>query len=406
MGIVSPIGNTLEETTRALKEGRSGIVNISDQLHPDIPSKVGGSVKNLPIDQYVPAREQRRMERFVQLGMVAGLQAWQQSGLTLDQLPDRASNVGVYTGIGMGGIPELCRQEDLLRQSGPRRVSPLLIPMIIPNILNAFLSMRLGLKGPGFTVVSACASSAHALGEAFVKIRDGYADVILAGGSEAVFCDLTFSGFCNMKALSTGFNDQPTRASRPFEKNRDGFVMAEGAAFVVVESESFLHARRGKPTAEIVGYGASSDAYHITQPAPEGEGGERAMRQAFLDAEVPVTDVTYVNAHGTSTPVGDELELQAISRVMGSHAKNVMVSSTKSLTGHMLGAAGAAEVIYSVLAMNHHFLPPNLNLEDPIDSYGLQLIGTRVVEKPIQTFLSNSFGFGGTNASLIVRKVT
>lgn len=406
MGCTTPLGNTLEETTTSLREGRSGIVDFSAHLHPDMPSRIAGVIRNAPIDAYVPAREQRRMDRFIQIGMVAGIQAWEQAKFLPDQLPVDVNRVGVISGVGMGGIPGVCEQHDVLKKSGPRRITPFFIPMIIPNLLSGFLGMRLGLKGPGFAVVSACASSAHAIGEAFVKIRDGYCDVMLAGGSESLLVDLTFAGFCSMKALSTRYNATPQKASRPFDKDRDGFVMAEGAAFVVLESEESVAARGVTPVAEVIGYGASSDAHHITQPAPEGEGGERAMRAALADGGISADQINYVNTHGTSTPVGDELELLAISKVMGDHAKHVKVSSTKSMTGHMLGAAGAGELIFSILCMNKGFLPPNLNLENPENAYGLDLMGSQAQDVSVTTVLSNSFGFGGTNASLIIRRVS
>jgi 3-oxoacyl-[acyl-carrier-protein] synthase II len=406
MGSVTPIGHALEDTLTSLREARSGVVSIHDRLHPEIPSRIAGAIQNAPIDDYVSPREQRRMDRFCQLGMVAGVKAWEHAGIKTEDLPDKGENVGVLAGIGMGGVPYLLGQQDLLRKSGPRRVSPLMIPIIIPNIMCAFLSMRLGLKGVGISVVSACASSAHAIGEAFQKIQGGHNDVILTGGTEAVICDLTIAGFCNMKALSTGYNETPTKASRPFDEARDGFVMAEGAAFLVLESEAHMEKRGATPVAEVVGYGASQDAHHITQPAPEGEGGKRAMDHAFQTSGIEKEQVTYVNAHGTSTPVGDELELLAISKVMGEHAKNVKVSSTKSLTGHMLGAAGAAEAIFSILAMNNNFLPPTLNLDNPVDSCGLNIIGPKPEDIQTDLFMTNSFGFGGTNASLLIKKVT
>jgi 3-oxoacyl-[acyl-carrier-protein] synthase II len=402
MGCVCPLGHELGTLTLRLKEGASGIVSVSDRLHPEIPSRVAGVIPELPLDAYIPPKEQRRMDRFIQIGLIAGVKAWEDSGLTSETMGD-PGRIGVIAGVGMGGIPFLVEQQKILESSGPRRVSPFLIPAIIPNLVSGFISMRLGLKGVNYALVSACASSAHALGEGLNKIRWGEADVILAGGAESLIMDLTMAGFCSMKALSTKFNDQPPRASRPFDQLRDGFVMAEGGSFVVLESERSARKRGAKIYAEVLGYGATADAYHISLPAPEGEGGERSMRLAIEDAGIPIGSIGYVNAHGTSTPAGDELEVSAISRVMGSHVSEVFVSSTKSMTGHMLGAAGSSEIIFSILAIRDGFYPPTLNLEDPVSSYGLNWVGPKPVPAQSTCFLKNSFGFGGTNASLVLK---
>ncbi len=403
MGCATPIGCTLSDVTQSLKQGRSGITCFDESFAPDIASRVVGQILDLPIDEYIPPKEQRRMDRFIHLAMVAGLKAW--ADADLDKLNgDAAHRTGVITGIGVGGIGAISRQQTVLEQRGAKRVNPFLIPMCIPNLASGHLGIRLGIQGPNLAIASACASGSHAIGEAFYKIQSGQLDRVLVGGCEAVLVPISVAGFANMRALSTRYNKEPERASRPFDRDRDGFVIAEGAGYVVLESQTHAEARQAKGYGEILGYGSTSDAYHVALPAPEGKGGEQAMRMALKDAQLSPEQIGYVNAHGTSTPAGDELELMAISRVLGDRAKHTYVSSTKSLTGHMLGAAGSCEMIFSLLAIREGFYPPTLNLENPVDSYGLSLVGRDPVPADrSKAFMTNSFGFGGTNAVLVVR---
>lgn len=404
IGCVSPIGSSHKEIVDNLEHGHCGIVAIGQEYHSELRSRVAGLVQNIPIEGVISQREQRHLDRFSLMAIVAGLQAWSDAGVDVRTVvrPDR---VGVVVGVGMGGLSTYLAQYEILKRAGPGRVSPFVIPMVMTNAPGAHLSVRLGIQGLSFSVASACASSAHAVGESFIKIRDGYADVMLVGGSEAQVLDLTIGGFCAMKALSRN-NENPQSASKPFDRERDGFVIGEGAGFLVLESEESVEKRGASHYAEILGYGVSSDAFHIARPAPEGKGQERAMASALEDACLTGADVEYVNAHGTGTPVGDEIELMAISRALHPRSVPLYVSSTKGATGHLLGAAGVCEFVFSVLSIRNGFLPPTLNLSHPVETVGLELIGPK--PKPIGEpccFLTNSFGFGGTNASLVARVV-
>ena len=342
------------------------------------------------------------MDRFIQFCLVAGTEAMENSGLNLTQ--ENTERIGSIVGVGIGGLAEIQAQYKDLLEKGPRRVSPFFIPAVIGNLAAGQLSLKYGLKGPNTCITTACSSSAHAIGESFRYIQNGTADVMFAGGAEAVVCELGVGGFCALRALSTR-NDEPTKASRPFDKDRDGFVIAEGSAIMVLEEFERAKKRNAKIYAEVVGYGLNCDAYHITQPAPEGEGAARCMRLALNDAKINVEQIKYINAHGTSTPIGDINETIAVKNVFKEHSKKVAVSSTKSMTGHLLGAAGAIEAVYCVKAIEHQVAPPTINLDNPSPECDLNYVPHTAQEIKMDYVMSNSFGFGGTNATLIFKKI-
>lgn len=422
IGAVSPLGLSAKDSWRQALEGRSGISRISNFDLTDCPVTIGGEVKGFdvtrPVGPYHPSKDQtvtqaanakeaRRVGRFVHFALAAGLEAYQDSGLdTLrDQIP--AERIGVNIGVGMGGLPEIEAVHSEFLAKGYRRVTPFFIPQVIPNLASGQLSILLNLQGPNLCNVTACSSSAHSLGESFRLIQRGTADIMFAGGAEAVICKLGIAGFAAMRALSSR-NDQPEKASRPFDQDRDGFVMGEGAAVLVLEEYESAKKRGAKIYGEIIGYGLSGDAYHMTTPAPEGEGGRRSMLMAMEDARLNPEQVGYINAHGTSTPAGDVEEARAIARIFPNGHEHLHISSTKSMTGHLLGAAGAIEAIFSLLAIQEGKIPPTINL-DALDSgcaeLRLDFTANRTVEKRFSFALSNSFGFGGTNASLVFGRV-
>jgi 3-oxoacyl-[acyl-carrier-protein] synthase II len=401
MGLVSPLGNDLKSFWDNLSNGRSGIgpITLFDVTQYDC--RIAGEVRDFdPALAFKNPRDARRSDRFTQLAVAAAKSALADSGLTLPVTnPDR---IGVMVGSGIGGLKTMEDQHTILMNRGPSRISPFMIPMLISNMASGIISMEHGLRGPNYATVSACATSAHGIGEAWRMIREGDADAFVAGGSEAAIVPLGIGGFGAMKALSTR-NDEPARASRPFDKGRDGFVMGEGAGILVMEELSHAKARGAKIYAEIGGYGLSADAYHMTTPLENGEGAQRCMRMALKKAGVTPEQVDYVNAHGTSTPVGDLCETRAIKAVFGEHAKQLSVSSTKSMTGHLLGAAGVVESIACILAIQNSLIPPTINLENPEDECDLDFTALTAKERKVRVAVNNSFGFGGHNATLIIK---
>jgi 3-oxoacyl-[acyl-carrier-protein] synthase II len=401
MGLVSPLGNDLKSFWDNLSNGRSGIgpITLFDVTQYDC--RIAGEVRDFdPALAFKNPRDARRSDRFTQLAVAAAKSALADSGLTLPVTnPDR---IGVMVGSGIGGLKTMEDQHTILMNRGPSRISPFMIPMLISNMASGIISMEHGLQGPNYATVSACATSAHGIGEAWRMIREGDADAFVAGGSEAAIVPLGIGGFGAMKALSTR-NDEPARASRPFDKGRDGFVMGEGAGILVMEELSHAKARGAKIYAEIGGYGLSADAYHMTTPLENGEGAQRCMRMALKKAGITPEQVDYVNAHGTSTPVGDLCETRAIKAVFGEHAKQLSVSSTKSMTGHLLGAAGVVESIACILAIQNSLIPPTINLENPEDECDLDFTALTAKERKVRVAVNNSFGFGGHNATLIIK---
>jgi len=401
LGAVAPNGIGVETFWRSIIHGVSGIGPITRFDASKHDTRIAGEVKGFDPLQWVEKKEARKMDLFIHYAVAAAQMAYDDSGLKVTD--DNGERIGVFVGTGMGGIPALEESHKLLLERGPGRVSAFFIPSIITNLASGQISMRFGMKGPNSCVSTACATGNHAIGDSFRIIQRGEADVMLAGGSEAVITPLTIGGFCSMKALSTR-NDEPTRASRPFDKDRDGFVMGEGSGLMVLEELEHARRRNAKIYAEIVGYGMCADAYHITQPAPEGEGAVRSMRLALKDAKLTPSQVDYINAHGTSTPVGDVMETLAIKTVFGEHARSVAVSSTKSMTGHLLGAAGGVESVITVLTLVHRILPPTVNYETPDPECDLDYVPNTARRAEVRYALTNSFGFGGTNASLLFKK--
>jgi 3-oxoacyl-[acyl-carrier-protein] synthase II len=402
LGIVSPVGNTVREAWESVLAGRSGIARITRFDPSRLASQIAGEVKDFDVTQYVSAKEARRMDRFIHFGMAAGLQAWRDSGLTAT--PENAERIGVNFGSGIGGLPMIEATHDELKKNGPRRVSPFFIPGTIINMIAGNLSIQLGLKGPNLAIVTACTTSTHCIGEAAKAIRYGEVDAMLAGGAESTVTELAVAGFASARALSTR-NDDPGAASRPWDRERDGFVLGEGAGALVLEEYEHAKRRGARIYCELAGYGVSADAYHITAPAEDGDGAFRCMRNALRDAGLDVGTVDYINAHGTSTPLGDIAETVAIKRLMGERAKQVAVNSTKSMTGHLLGAAGGVEAVFTVLAVHEQVSPPTINLQHPDPACDLDYVPNVARRMPIRTALSNSFGFGGTNGTLVFTRV-
>jgi 3-oxoacyl-[acyl-carrier-protein] synthase II len=400
LGALTPIGNTADEFWSALLQGRSGVGPITKFDATDYPTRIAGEIKNFDPLAFVDKKDARRLDPFLQYAMACAVMAVQDSALDTEKVD--GSRFGVLIGSGIGGISTLLETHKTLLDKGPDRVSPFFIPMMIINMASGLVSMRFGAKGPNSAVVTACATGNHAIGESFKIIQRDDADVMIAGGSEAIVIPLTIAGFCSMKAMSTR-NDEPTKAMRPFDANRDGFVCGEGAGLVILESLDHARARDARIYAEIVGYGQTSDAHHLTAPDPEGDGAARAMAAALRDGGLDVSAVDYINAHGTSTPYNDKFETIAIKRVFGEHARRVAVSSTKSMTGHMLGAAGGVEAIATALALHHGVLPPTINYESPDPDCDLDYVPNQARKQDVEVALSNAFGFGGTNATLAFR---
>jgi 3-oxoacyl-[acyl-carrier-protein] synthase II len=409
MGMVSSLGVGIKTNWDGLMASKSGIRKIENFDVTDLPAKIGGQVPEGPTeegkfnaDDWVTPKDRRRMDDFIVYGLAAAEQAVQDSGWVADE-DEKAWRTGVLIGSGIGGLSEISGGAITVNEGRARRLSPFFIPASLINLVSGHVSIRNGFKGPNHAVVTACSTGAHAIGDAARIIMWDDADVMVAGGAEAAICPLGVAGFCAARALSTGFNDTPERASRPWDKDRDGFVMGDGAGVVVLEELEHAKKRGAKIYGEIVGYGMSGDAHHITAPAEDGNGGYRCMQAALKRAGMNPEDIDYVNAHGTSTPLGDEIELGAVKRLFGDHAYNISMSSTKSAIGHLLGAAGAVEAIFSILAMNTGVVPPTLNLENPSDGCDIDLVPMTPKERKVRTVLSNSFGFGGTNASLVFK---
>ncbi|GGJ07983.1 3-oxoacyl-[acyl-carrier-protein] synthase 2 [Alicyclobacillus cellulosilyticus] len=403
MGVVTPIGNDVPTFWENLVRGVSGISYITSFDASDYPTRFAGEVRDFDPSLYMDRKDVRRFDRFTQFAIAAASQAIQDAGLKIT--PENAERVGVYIGSGIGGIHTLLENYRTLLERGPRRVSPSVVPMMIANIASGQVSILFGAKGPNSAPVSACATSTHAIGDAFKIIQRGAADVMIAGGAESAIVDLALAGFCNAKALSTR-NDDPQRASRPFDKDRDGFVMSEGAGVVILESLEHALARGARIYAEIAGYGMSGDAYHVVAPDPEGSGAYRAMRDALLDAGVTPQDVAYINAHGTSTDIGDKHETLAIKRLFGEHAYRLAISSNKSMLGHLLGAAGGVEAIATVKTIAESVVPPTINYETPDPECDLDYVPNAARRMDVPVAMSNSFGFGGHNACIVFKRYT
>jgi 3-oxoacyl-[acyl-carrier-protein] synthase II len=408
MGLVSPLGCGVEPVWSRILEGRSGARKISKFPTEDLPCKIAaevprgdGSDATFNADQWVDPKEQRRIDDFIVFAITAAQQAVDHSGWKPATEEDR-TRTGVLIGSGIGGLPGIEEAAITLHEKGPRRISPFFIPGRLINLGSGYVSIRFGYKGPNHSVVTACSTGAHAIGDAARLIALDDADVMVAGGAEAAICRLGMAGFASCRALSTGFNEDPTRASRPYDKDRDGFVMGEGAGVVILEELEHAKARGAKIHAEIKGYGLSGDAHHITAPAEDGDGGFRSMQMALRRAGLAPSDIDYINAHGTSTPLGDEIELKAVERLFGNAAGKVSMSSTKSSIGHLLGAAGAVEAIFSILAMRDQVAPPTINLDNPSVTSEMDLVPLKARKRSIEAVLSNSFGFGGTNATLVM----
>ena len=413
MGLTTPLGNGVDVNWKRLSSGVVGINKIENFDVSDLPCKIAGQVPNinndpeggLDIDNWIEPREYKRIDRFISYGIVSAVQAVEHSGWK-PKSENEKNRTGVILGSGIGGLETIANTTRLLDTKGPRKISPFFIPSALINLLSGQVSIRYGFKGPNHSVVTACSTGAHAIGDASRIIRYGDADVMIAGGAEAACCRIGMAGFAAARALSTNFNDQPSSSSRPWDQERDGFVMGEGAGVVVLEEREHAIARGAKIYAEIKGYGMSGDAHHITAPAENGDGGFRAMRSALSDAKINNSEIDYINAHGTSTPLGDMIELKAIGRLLGDNVSKVSISSTKSATGHLLGAAGAIEAIFSILSIVNQIVPPTNNLINPDEqSVGFDLVPINAKERTIRNVLSNSFGFGGTNASLLLGSV-
>ena len=409
--MVTPLGCGVDATWGRLVDGQSGIRSIQSFDVSDLPAKIAGQVPRGETsegywnpDDWMEPREQRKVDAFILFGVAAAIQAVEDSGWKPND-EEGCERTGVMIGSGIGGLDTIYETSVTLKERGPRRVSPFFIPSALINLISGHVSIKYGFRGPNSAVVTACATGAHALGDAARMIALDDADVMVAGGAEAAICRIGLAGFAASRALSTHFNDTPEKASRPWDRDRDGFVMGEGAGMVVLEEYEHAKKRGAKIYAEVIGYGMSGDAHHITAPPEDGGGGFRAMRMALKRAGIAPETVDYVNAHGTSTPLGDEIELGAVKRVFGDHAYNLAMSSTKSAIGHLLGAAGSVEAIFSILAIQNGTVPPTLNLDNPSEGCDLNLVPHEAQQRKVRTAISNSFGFGGTNASLIFTAV-
>ncbi len=402
LGMLTGLGNTVESTWAGIVAGKSGISLIDHFDTTNHATRFAGVVRDFDVEASMPAKEARRMDEFIQYGIAAGQQAFQDAGLAVT--PDNAPRIGVSIGSGIGGLSSIERNKEILMADGPRKISPFFVPGSIINMAAGMLAIRLGLKGPNIALATACTTGTHCIGLAARMIAYGDADVMLAGGAEKGSSPLGMAGFSAARALSTR-NDNPQAASRPWDRDRDGFVLGDGAGVIVLEAYEHAVARGARIYAELIGFGMSDDAYHMTAPSENGEGAAASMRNALRDAGITPDAVQYVNAHGTSTEAGDVAESQAVESVFGEHARKLAVSSTKSMVGHLLGAAGAVEAIFSVLAIVHNIAPPTINLENPADGCNLDYVPNKARPMPIDVALSNSFGFGGTNGSLIFRRV-
>jgi len=411
LGMVSPLGCGVDATWKRILNSESGARRIETFDVSDLPSKIAcpvprgdGSNGTFNPDQWMEPKDQRKVDDFIIFAMAAARQALDDANWHPSTEEDRCAT-GTMIGSGIGGLSGIADTAILLKERGPRKVSPFFIPGRLINLASGYVSIEFGLKGPNHAVVTACSTGAHAIGDASRLIALGDADVMVAGGTESPICRIGMAGFCAARALSTGFNETPEKASRPYDKDRDGFVMGEGAGVVVLEEYEHAKARGARIYAEVTGYGLSGDAYHITSPSPDGDGGYRSMAAALKRASLTTSDIDYINAHGTSTQVGDEIELGAVERLLGNAASRISMSSTKSSTGHLLGAAGAIEAIFSILAIRDNIAPPTINLENPSVQTAIDLVPQVPRKREINVALSNSFGFGGTNASVIVQRI-
>ncbi len=403
MGMLSPLGNDVPSSWQGILAGRSGIGLIEHMDLSAYSTRFGGSVKNFDVEQYLPAKEARKLDLFIQYGLAASFQAVRDSGLEITDA--NRERIGVAMGSGIGGLTNIENSCKALLDQGPRRISPFFVPGSIINMVSGFLSIHLGLQGPNYAIATACTTGSHCIGMAARNIAYGEADVMVAGGSEMATSGLGIGGFAAARALSTR-NDDPTAASRPWDKDRDGFVLSDGAGALVLEELEHAKARGATIYAELIGFGMSADAFHMTSPPDDGAGAARCIRNAILDARIDAVQVDYINAHGTSTPAGDKAEAAAIKTVFGSHAYELSVSSTKSMVGHLLGAAGAVEAIFSVLALRDQVAPPTINLDEPDEGCDLDFVPHTAKQRNIDVAVSNSFGFGGTNGSLVFRRFT
>jgi 3-oxoacyl-[acyl-carrier-protein] synthase II len=403
VGAVSPLGCGNASNWDALISGKSGIGLITRFDASDMPVKIAGEVSDFNAEKYIDKKEIKKMDLFIQYALAAAHYAMEDSGLVINE--ENAEQVGVLVGAGLGGLPSIERYHTLLNEGGFKKISPFFIPMLIINMAPGHISIRYGAKGPNLSSVSACATGTHSIGDAFHMIARGDVDAMIAGGTESTVTPLGIGGFAAMKALSDSNNDSPEKASRPFDKNRDGFILAEGAGIVVMEEYESAKKRGAKIYAEVVGYGLTSDAYHMTAPSPGGEGAARCMKMALKNAGVSPDQVTYINAHGTSTPFNDLNESLAIRSVFGDHADKLMVSSTKSMTGHLLGAAGGVEAVFTCMAMEKSVVPPTINFETPDPECDLDYVPNTARDAKIEYAMSNSLGFGGTNATLLFKKI-
>ena len=402
IGLVSPLGTGVEKNWTAVTSGQSGLGPITRFDASDLPTQIAGEVRDFNAEEYIEKKEIKKMDLFIQYGLAAAEMALNDSGLQITE--ENAERVGVLVGSGLGGLPTIEKYHEAMLERGYKKITPFFIPMLIINLAPGHISMRFGAKGPNLSSVSACGTGTHSIGDAFHMIARGDADAMFAGGTESTITPLGIGGFNVMKALSTR-NDDPQGASRPFDKNRDGFIMAEGAGILMLEEYEAAKARGADIYCEVIGYGLSADAYHLTQPAPGGEGAARCMKMALQNAGVNPEEVDYINAHGTSTHFNDLYETMAIKSVLGDHAYKAMISSTKSMTGHGLGAAGGLEAAYTALAIKHGLVPPTINYQEPDPECDLDYVPNEARQADIRLALSNSFGFGGTNATLALRKI-
>jgi 3-oxoacyl-[acyl-carrier-protein] synthase II len=403
LGLVIPTGIGVQTAWKNVCEGRSGIGRLTRFDPAGFETKIAAEVKGFTPENYIEKKEIKKMDLFIQYALAATQEALEDSQLKIT--PENSEQIGVIVGTGLGGLPTLEKYHQVLMEKGPSRITPFFIPMLIANLASGQIAIHFGPKGPNTCVVTACATGAHCIGDAFRAIMYGDAKAIIAGGTEANITPLTIGGFNAMKALSTR-NEEPEKASRPFEKNRDGFVVAEGAGILILEDLEFALHRGARIYSEIVGYGYTGDAYHITAPPPDGDGAARCMRMAMRDAGLNPEEIDYINAHGTSTPLNDATETQAIKAVFGNHAKKVPISATKSMTGHLLGAAGSTEAIFAILSIRDGIFPPTINYDEPDPECDLDYVPNVARPKSIRTAMSNAFGFGGTNATLIFKKYT
>ena len=402
MGMITPVGNDVVTTWQNILAGKSGVSQIEHFDASDLACRICAPIKNFDVTAYMSEKDARKRDTFIQYGMAAAMQAIEDAKLQVTNV--NAHRIGLAIGSGIGGLPSIERSHEVLLKSGPRKISPFFIPSALINLTAGHLSIQYGMKGPNIALVSACTTGTHNIGVAARTIAYGDADVMVAGASEMSSTKLGIGGFAAMRALSTR-NDAPEKASRPWDKDRDGFVLGDGAGVIVLEEYEHAKARGAKIYAELIGFGMSADAYHMTSPDPEGSGGAYSMTSALADANIRPQQVDYINAHGTSTPAGDELEVMGIKRAFGQHAYDLAVSSTKSMTGHLLGAAGSVEAIFCILAMRDQIAPPTINLDNPSDGCDLNFVAHTAQKRSIKIALSNSFGFGGTNGTLIFKKV-